>query len=105
MLVYISHPSSGLKENKDKVETIVNRLLDGNSPDTYISPIHCFGYLYDDIEYSFGLDMCLELLDKCDEMLVFGDWKHSQGCQAEMRYCEDNNIPYLIMSDDEWYGK
>lgn len=101
-LIYISHPSKGLPENTAEVEAIVNRLLDDGSPDTYISPIHCFGYLYHNIDATFGLDMCLELLDKCDEMLVFGDWQHSFSCQKEMSYCEKNNIPYQLCCMEDY---
>lgn len=102
MLVYISHPYGGIKKNADEVEAIINGLLDGGSPDTYISPIHAFGYLYENIDYSFGLDMCLELMEKCDEVLIFGDWQHSFGCQKEISYCERNHIPCQFCNVEDY---
>jgi hypothetical protein len=52
--------------------------------------------MYDDFSYKRGLDMCLDLLNMCDEMQVYGDWEHSQGCKAEIAYCLEKEIPYEI---------
>lgn len=96
MLIYISHPYGGLKENKLSVEGIIKNLAVKHPENTYISPIHCFGFMYDLVNYETGLEMCLRLLDKCEKMLVFGDWKSSRGCTAEVLYAENNFIPYEI---------
>lgn len=97
MLIYISHPYGGRPENKQKVEEIINKLVQMNSENTYISPIHCFGFMYDATTYEQGLDMCLKLLKKCDKMLVYGDWKNSRGCTAEVLFAEMHMIPYEIV--------
>jgi hypothetical protein len=97
MIIYVSHPYGGIEENKQKVEAIVRSLAKENPQHIYISPIHCFGFMYTDTDYETGLDMCLKLLDKCDKMLVFGDWKSSRGCNAEILYADVNFIPYEIM--------
>lgn len=96
-LIYISHPYGGNEENKQHVETIVKQLIYDNPKNTYISPIHTFGYTYHDVEYDSGLQYCLNLLDVCDEMLVFGDWQSSKGCKAELKHAIDNNILFKIM--------
>lgn len=101
MLVYISHPFGGLEDNRQKVESIVRNLVKQNPDITYISPIHALGYLYSDTSYEAGLEMCLELLDKCDKMLVFGDYASSRGCTAEILYCQEFFIPYEIVEDKE----
>jgi hypothetical protein len=101
MLVYTSHPYSGLEENKQKVETIVRKLVAEHPEHTYISPIHALGYLYYDTSYERGLEMCIELLGKCNKMLVFGDWKNSRGCTAEVLYAEMNMIPYEIVGENQ----
>jgi len=97
MLVYISHPYGGQENNMRKVENIVRTLVLEHPENTYVSPIHCFGFMYHDVSYERGLDMCLNLLEKCDKMLVFGDWKSSRGCTAEVLFAEMHMIPYEIM--------
>ena len=99
MLVYISHPFGNDFDNMTYVEDIIKELSKENPDNVYISPIHAFGFLYDCTLYEQGLNMCLELLDRCDEMLVYGDYENSRGCIAEIEYCEDNQIPYIIKGD------
>lgn len=65
--------------------------------DTIVSPIHCFGYAYEDVSYERGLEMCLSLLEKSDLMLVYGPWKESRGCNGEVLFAEMNMIPYEIV--------
>lgn len=96
MLIYISHPFSGKMENQEEVERIVNKLIEIAPEHTYISALHAFGYLYQTTDYEYGLNMCLNLLDVCDKMLVFGDWKSSRGCTAEVLYCQEKHIPYEV---------
>lgn len=96
MKIYVSHPFGGKHENILEVENIIKELVKLNPDYTYISPIHTFGYLYDAVDYETGLQWCLELLDICDKMLVFGDWKQSRGCTAEVLYAEMHMIPYEI---------
>lgn len=94
--IYVSHPFGGKHENILEVEQIIKDLVKANPEHTYISPIHTFGYLYNDVDYETGLRWCIELLSVCDKMYVFGDWKRSRGCTAEVLYCEMHMIPYEI---------
>lgn len=97
MLIYISHPYANKPENLKETEEICIKLMKEYPNDTIISPIHCFGFAYSEVSYEHGLQMCLDLLSKCDKMLVFGDFKNSRGCTAEVLYCGMNFIPYEIM--------
>lgn len=99
MLIYISHPYGGQEANKQKIEQIIRRLVKEHTEHTYVSPVHAFGFLYNDVDYEYGLDMCLKLLYVCDKMLVFGDYQNSRGCKAEIEYCMIHNIDYEIRSD------
>ena len=98
-MIYISHPYGGKEENKRKIESIVTELSKQYTYITFVSPVHCFGFTYDTLPYERGLDMCLDLLSKCDKMYVYGDWKNSRGCTAEVLYCETMNIPYEIITN------
>lgn len=96
-MIYISHPYGGQAENKQMVEGIIRELALSHPENTYVSPIHCFGFMYDLVQYETGLEMCLNLLKACDKMYVFGDWKNSRGCTAEVLFAEMHMIPYEII--------
>ena len=91
-MIYISHAYGGIPDNIAEVELIIKDLVKRNPGHTFVSPIHCFGFLYSDVPYQVGLDMCLELLAKCEAMWVFG--KHSIGVLEEIEYCEVHGIPW-----------
>ena len=98
-VIYISHPYSGLKENEEKVANIINNLIKAYPNYLFISPIHSFSYAYHAVNYQIGINMCLWLLDRCDEMWVYGNWENSKGCKMEIEYCMEYNITvkYLII--------
>lgn len=99
-LVYISHPYGGNIENAKNIENIVKKIYESDriyAEYCIVSPVHAFGFMYDAMDYDKGIGICLDMLGKCDLMLVFGNWESSRGCNKEIRYCKDNNIPYMIL--------
>lgn len=96
LLLYVSHPYGGEKENKKAVQGIINSLKNefGDSV-AFVSPIHILGPLYYMIPYLDGLNACLGLLGRCDGILLCGDWQHSRGCMAEYGYAIAKGIPYV----------
>lgn len=96
MRIYISHPYGGQPENKHRVEEVIKRISKRYPEITFISPIHCFGFMYDDVDYQTGLNWCLELLNACDEMWVFGNYLDSKGCKAEIQHCLDVHKQFYI---------
>jgi dephospho-CoA kinase len=92
--IYISHPYGGKEENKKKIEELVLCLMELFPSYRFVSAVHAFGYQYNSISYERGLEECLWLLDKSDEMWIFGDYETSKGCLAEIEHCEKNNIPH-----------
>ena len=99
-LIYISHPYKGIETNKLIVGKIIKDLYSYYSDRfTFVSPIHCFSFLYNEVNYFDGLDMCYDLLEGCVEMWVFGDYKNSTGCKAEISYCKTHDIPYKIFKN------
>ena len=98
MLIYLSHPYGGKPENKQAIEVIAKRLVIEHPEHTYISPVHTFGFMYDLVDYQAGLDMCLDLLNACEYMYVYGNHKDSRGCTAEIKYAQENGIPFSIIN-------
>lgn len=95
-VVYISHPYGGYKRNEHKVQKIINKLQVKYPKYLFLSPIHAFSYAYTKTDYEQGLNMCLWLLNRADEMWVYGDWENSVGCCAEIDFCKTNSINYKI---------
>ena len=95
-VIYISHPYGGKSKNEKKVGKLINSLQKQYPNYLFISPIHAFSYAYHKVEYQKGLNMCLWLLNRADEMWVYGDWENSVGCCAEIDFCKTNNINYKI---------
>ena len=94
MLVYVAHPYGGKERNKRDVENIIRHwAMEQRSDITFISPIHTFGYMYRDVLYETGINMCLELLKKCDYLIVCKNWENSRGCNIEVNFAKSNNIP------------
>lgn len=100
-VVYISHPYSGIKENRLKIEGIIKELIQKHHGYLFLSPVHSFGYLYNSVDYDAGIEYCLWLLGKSDEMWVFGDYKKSRGCLIEIKYCDECDIKYEIKGEAE----
>lgn len=96
--IYISHSYSGLKENKRDIEYKVKRLVKEYPNYVFISPVHTFGYLYDNYPYDISIDLCIELLKMCDEMWIIDkDFVNSKGVMVEREWCLCNKIPVRLI--------
>ena len=96
--VYVSAKYGGKQENKDIIEKQIKELIEydkelGIDDIIYISPVHCFGYLYDVVPYEEGLDMCLELLKTCDEIIFLDSWQTSRGANIEYGFAKGMKMP------------
>ena len=100
MLIYCSHKFGGNMENAKDAELKIKKLQLADAKNTYISPIHAFGFMYNTVSYEDGLKLCLDLLSKCDKMIVLSEL--SRGVNAEIDYCVDNDIPVELW--EEIYG-
>lgn len=104
-LIFISHPSGGLSENTRHVERIMQKLYTSKKiSDEYcvVAGILNYGHMYscEESGYLAGLDFCTDLLQRCDLMLLCGDWKTSRGCIAEKEFCDTHNIKYIEVPNE-----
>lgn len=84
-LVYVAHPCGGLiRKNRKECRQII-KMLTKNLGEKYvfISPILNFGHMYYDVDYICGIETCIDLLQRCNILLLTGDWKNSKGCLCE----------------------
>jgi len=91
-IIYLSHIYKGLQSNADEVAMVMLKLVKRYPNLNFFSPIHNFPF-YDDLDYSTGLQKCIDFLPYCEFMLVIGDWRDSKGCTAEIEFCKKHNIP------------
>lgn len=96
MLIYVAHPFNNEDSNREKVARIIDSLIYEYPEHNWLSPIHATGHWYQSMSYERGMDWCLSLLDKCDEMWVYGDFQNSKGCMIEIQHCVDTWKPYWI---------
>ncbi len=103
MKVYVAHPYEGKEENKKKVEKFIKKHSKEIGA-TFISPIHSFGFMYNDIDYEKGIDMCLDLLEICDAIIIpkFEKIKNSKGCLMELGFSKAKEI---MIFDWETFNK
>ena len=91
--IYVSHAFGGKQENIDEITSIIREARKHFPNALFVSPVHCFGFLYDDTEYIEGMNMTLWLLHHCDVMISFGEI--SRGVQIEIDFCQKHKKPYL----------
>lgn len=96
-LIYVGGKYGGDENNKILIEKAIRHLRKQIPNAVFISPIHCFGYLYEDTEYLEGLDYCLSLLEKCDECILLSNWWDSNGGKIEFGCCKGADIPVSIL--------
>ena len=91
-VIYVAAPYGGNENNKQRVEEILKDLVQLYPEYCFVSPIHTFGFLYDDLSYEEGMEHCLTLLDLCSEIWIFGD---SIGTRIEREYATKYRIPIV----------
>lgn len=92
MLIYCSHKFGGEALNKQVAKNKIKIRQTEDKENTYISPIHAFSFLgYGDLGYDEEIKLCLDLLSKCDKLLVLSD--ESEGVKREIAFAKANNIP------------
>ena len=90
MNIYCSHCYGGKEKNKQEAERKIKALQLDDLDNTYISPINTFGFMYEDIEYYTGLELCFNLLQACDKLLVLSE--ESTGVRLEIQLAKKLGI-------------
>jgi hypothetical protein len=98
-IAYVAHPFLGKRSNVRKVEKIIKRLLPKYPGYVFYSPLHATGFYYHDVPYQLGMEHCLTLLSKADELWLCEGWQQSRGCNMEVRFARDNGIPIFEIVD------
>jgi len=89
-LIYISHKYGGKEENKTLCESLIKRLVKKYPQYTFLCPISATGFLYNEVTYNTGIEMCLEILSRCDELWILSE--DSRGVKIEREFARQRGI-------------
>ena len=98
--IYVAHPLRGdVQRNKNAVTDICQNIK-AIYPDMLIlSPIHAFSFEDVNGPQDWVLGQCLRLIEKADELWLFGDWRNSSGCVMESVYARRIGKRVVDMTD------
>ena len=100
--VYVSHPLRGdVQRNFNAVSDICANLKVIYQDLLILSPIHAFSFESVDGPQGWVLGQCLKLIQKADEIWLFGDWQNSVGCGLEREYALQLGKKIIDMTDAE----
>lgn len=97
-LVYVSHPFSGGEPWKNRADAReVCGQLKNDHPDWCIfNPLDAFQWLdFIKISYEKTMEMCLEVLDRCDAIYLCQGWEESKGCRKERRAAQSQGLEII----------
>lgn len=99
VVAYMAHPYGGKAENIEKACDMAERLADLHPYMAIINPLDNFRYLA-----YFGerdiLEREKQVLERCDVLIMTGNWKASPGCMGEASFAYNHDIP-IIEPDEE----
>lgn len=93
--VYLSHPYTG-DEDKNRLiaRRIAARIVRKYPGIAVVNPLDALQYAkMAGLSYSEILEIDIELLSRCDAVLVRGDWERSRGCRREVQAAYERRIP------------
>lgn len=106
-VVYLAHPYGGDERNVEDAKRLVKGLLTQYPPAVFLSPLQVIGFCYNDVAYLDGMDYCLELLRRCDELWLCNSWagkswQESRGCCMEYAAAKAWDKPIYAVNS-EWH--
>lgn len=98
VVAYMAHPYGGKAENIEKARTMAEKLATLHPYMSIINPLDNFRHLANFLEIDV-LWREKQVLERCDVLIMTGDWKASSGCMAEFSFAYNRGIP--IIEPDE----
>lgn len=92
-VVYLAHPYGGNEANVEDAKQIVRQLVKKFPGIVFLSPLQATGFYYNDIPYLDGMNHCIELLSRCDELWLCERWQDSKGCCMEYAAAKMADMP------------
>lgn len=101
-MLYVAHPLGGNLDNIARAEIQLSKLRKLLPRHTLISPIHNWSYLdYEMTNQVVAISDCVNLLLRCDALILTGRWEESAGCRAEYIAAKVKGLPVFTFDGDD----
>lgn len=94
VVAYMAHPYGGKKVNIEKACDMAEKLATLHPYMSIINPLDNFRHLANFLEIDV-LWREKQVLERCDVLIMTGDWKASSGCMAEFSFAYNRGIPII----------
>lgn len=101
MIIYVAHEYGGKPENIEKAKKITHDLQVRDLENCYICPLTAFSHLdYNEIGYEEELELCFDLLNLCDVLIVASNI--SNGVRREIELAKVCNMKIIYLNGQEY---
>lgn len=93
-VVYLAHPfRSDPKGNRERTAAILKGLAARRPDAVFVSPVLAFSYPEEPRDRKPAPSCCSEMLERCDELWLAGEWRLSEGCLMEKERAKRHGVP------------
>ena len=101
-MLYVAHPFGGNLDNIARAEIQLSKLRKLLPRHTLVSPIHNWRYLnYEASDQVKAIADCVNLLLRCDALILTGRWEESAGCRAEYIAAKVKGLPVFTFNNND----
>lgn len=90
-----------IKSNLERIDEIAKNLAAIYPDVLLLSPLHAFSFYDPRGPQEQVLGQCVAMLEKSDELWVFGEWWNSLGCLMEIDVARRSGKPVVDMTSGE----
>lgn len=83
-LIYVAHPYGGDLEKRKACARIIDSMQERFPKLVFVAGVTSINCDYNITPYHVGLALCLELLSRCEGIIMTNGFEDSKGCMAEM---------------------
>lgn len=104
MIYYVAHRYGGDKSNIEKAKKITHDLQVKDLANCYICPLLIFSHLeYGEIGFDNEIELCLDVLQNCDKLIVASEITNSKGVEKEIDFANLVGMEVIWLEDTEQY--
>lgn len=104
-MYYVSHPFTGDEEGNTVEARLFTAMLKENYPQyIFINPIDAIRYVKHVPEWRYEeiLSQCIDIMYKCDGIIMTGQWENSRGCLAEKEAAQREKMEIYELCKSEF---
>lgn len=98
-IIYVAGKYQGKPENLKYIEDCCRAFSERFPKFLFINGVSQFGYLYKEKPMLDGIEMCLKLMSRCDEVWTVGRYENSIGTNCEICVAKAIGIPVCEHTD------